>query len=59
MTKSLKQYGGVALIVIGAILLLSEYLKWLCGNWVLLAGLSCVIAGVCVHIYGIKRDGKY
>ncbi len=55
----LKQYGGVVLIGIGAILFLLYYLNWLSGNLVLLTGLFCVIAGVCGHVYGIKKSGKY
>ncbi len=54
-----KRYGGLALIVIGAILFLLEYLKWLSGNWVLLAGLFCIIAGISTHILLQKRGGKY
>ena len=54
-----KPYGGLALIVIGAILLLLEYLKWLTGNGVLLAGLFFIIAGIVTHILLQKRGGKY
>ena len=54
-----KRYGGLALIVIGAILFLLEHLNWLAGNWVLLAGLFCIIAGIVTHILLQKRGGKY
>jgi len=59
MMKYAKQYGGLALIVIGAILLLFEYLTWLSGNWVLLLGLFMIVGGVGMHVFMQKRDGKY
>ena len=45
----IKLYGGLALVVIGAILLFMAYLKWLSGNWVLLLGLFFIVAG-CVDV---------
>ena len=55
----IKLYGGLALVVIGAILLFMEYLKWLSGNWVLLLGLFMIVGGVGMHVFMQKRDGKY
>ncbi len=55
----IKLYGGLALVVIGAILLFMEYLKWLSGNWVLLLGLFFIVAGVITHVRMQKHHGKY
>ena len=54
-----KQYGGVALIGIGALLLLLNALSWVTGNTVLLTGLFFVVAGVFTHVFLQKRRGKY
>ncbi len=55
----LRQYGGLALIVIGAILLFTEYLSWLTGNWVLLLGLFFIIAGIILYVLMQKWTDKY
>ncbi len=57
--NAVKQYGGVALIVIGALLLLFNALTWVTGNTVLLTGLFFIIAGVIVHVFLQKWRGKY
>ena len=57
--NAVKQYGGVALIGIGALLLLFNALTWVTGNAVLLTGLFFIIAGVIVHVFQQKWRGKY
>ena len=57
--NAVKQYGGVALIGIGALLLLFNALTWVTGNTVLLTGLFFIIAGVIVHVFQQKWRGKY
>ena len=57
--NAVKQYGGVALIGIGALLLLFNALTWVTGNAVLLTGLFFIIAGVIMHVFLQKRRGKY
>ena len=56
---SLKPYWGVALIVVGAILLLLEYLEVITGNMVLLTGLTLIIIGIVAHVMVQKYGGKY
>ena len=56
---SLKPYWGVALIVVGAILLLLEYLEAITGNMVLLTGLTLIIIGIVAHVMVQKYGGKY
>jgi membrane-bound ClpP family serine protease len=56
---SLKPYWGVALIVVGAILLLLEYLEAITGNMVLLTGLTLIIIGIVTHVMVQKYGGKY
>ncbi len=55
----LKPYWGVALIVVGAILLLLEYLETITGNMVLLTGLTLIIIGIVAHVMVQKYGGKY
>ena len=56
---SLKPYWGVALIVVGAILLLLEYPEVITGNMVLLTGLTLIIIGIVAHVMVQKYGGKY
>jgi len=57
---TLKQYGGVALITIGAILLVISYIVgWTSNNLVLLLGLAIIIIGVVLHIKQQKKGDKY
>ena len=57
---TLKQYGGVALITIGAILLaISNIVGWTSNNLVLLLGLAIIIIGVVLHIKQQKKGDKY
>jgi len=57
---TLKQYGGLALISIGAILLAISYIVgWTSNNLVLLLGLGIIIFGVVLHIKQQKKDDKY
>ena len=51
---------GVALIVVGALLLIVSYIAgWTSSNLVLLAGLLLIVSGVVVHIRHQKKGGKY
>ena len=57
---TLRQYGGLALIVIGAILLAIAYLAgWTSSNLVLLAGLALIVFGVILHVKSAKSGDKY
>ena len=57
---TLKQYGGVALITIGAILLAISYIVgWTSNNLVLLLWLAIIIIGVVLHIKQQKKGDKY
>ena len=55
----LTTYGGLALILIGAILLLLHYLSWLSGNVVLIVGLVLIICGIILHVWLYKHNEKY
>ncbi len=55
----LTTYGGLALILIGAILLLLHYLSWLSGNVVLIVGLVLIICGIILHVWLYKHKEKY
>lgn len=55
----LTTYGGVALILIGAILLLLHYLSWLSGNLVLIVGLVLIICGILLYVWLYKHKEKY
>ena len=57
--NAVKQYGGVALIGIGALLLLLHALSVVNGNAVLLTGLFCIVIGIFTHVFLQKRTGKY
>ena len=57
---TLRHYGGVALITIGAILLAIAYLVgWTSSNLVLLVGLALIVIGVILHVRQYKKSGKY
>ena len=57
---TLRQYGGLALITIGAILLIVAYLVgWTSSNLVLLAGLVLIVFGVILHVKSAKSGDKY
>ena len=58
--NTLKHMMGVALIVVGALLLIVSYIAgWTSSNLVLLAGLLLIVSGVVVHIRHQKKGGKY
>jgi hypothetical protein len=58
--SSLKTYLGVALIVVGALLLGIGFLAgWTSSNLVLLSGLTFIILGVILHVKHIKSAEKY
>ena len=57
---TLRQYGGLALIVVGAILLAIAYLVgWTASNFVLLAGLVLIAFGIILHVKSAKSGDKY
>ena len=57
---TLRHYGGVALITIGAILLAISYiLGWTSSNLVLLLGLALIVFGIILHVKSAKSDDKY
>ena len=58
--KSLKAYLGVALVIIGAILLMVGYIAgWTSSNLVLLTGLIIIVLGAVLHIKQLKKSEKY
>ena len=57
---TLRHYGGVALITIGAILLAISYIfGWTSSNLVLLLGLALIVFGIILHVKSAKSDDKY
>ena len=56
---SLKPYAGVALTVVGALLLIGCYVAGIQSNAELLAGLALVILGFILHLWQLKRSEKY
>ena len=57
---TLRQYGGLALITIGAILLAISYiLGWTSSNLVLLLGLALIVFGIILHVKSAKLGDKY
>ena len=60
MMSGLKSYVGVALILVGALLLIVSYIAgWTSSNLVLLAGLILIILGAVQHIRQQKKYEKY
>ena len=60
MKNILKTYMGVALIVVGALLLVvSKVVGWTSSNLVLLSGLTIIVLGVVLHVKAIKITQKY
>lgn len=56
----LRQYLGVALIVVGALLLIVSYLAgWTNSNLILLIGLIIIIFGVTQYVRQQKSSEKY
>ncbi len=56
----LKSYLGVALVIIGALLLIGGYVAgWTSSNLVLLTGFILIIAGAVAHIRHLKKSEKY
>ena len=56
----LKSYLGVALVIIGALLLMVGYIAgWTSSNLVLLAGLILIIIGAVQYIRQQKKSEKY
>ena len=60
MMSGMRSYIGVALILVGALLLIVGYIAgWTSSNLVLLAGLLLVIIGAVQHIRQQKKYEKY
>ena len=60
MMTGLKSYLGVALVIIGALLLIVAYIVgWTSSNLVLLTGLIVIIIGAVLHIKLQKKSEKY
>lgn len=60
MMSGLGSYMGVALILVGALLLIVRYIAgWTSSNLVLLAGLILIIIGAVQHIRQQKKSEKY
>ena len=58
--KGLQPYSGVALIVIGALVLMVGYVaEWTSSNLILLVGLLLIILGVIQHVRQQKKREKY
>ena len=57
---TIKGYMGVALILLGALLLIVSYIAgWASSNLVLLSGLILIILGAFMHIKHLKSGEKY
>ena len=60
MMSGLKSYVGVALILVGALLLIVSYIAgWASSNLVLLSGLILIVLGAFMHIKHLKNGEKY
>ena len=57
---TIKGYMGVALILLGALLLIVSYIAgWASSNLVLLLGLILIVLGAFMHIKHLKNGEKY
>ena len=60
MMTGLKSYLGVALVIIGALLLMVGYIAgWTSSNLVLLTGLIIIVLGAVLHIKQQKKSEKF
>ena len=59
MTNRITKYLGMTLVLAGVILLLVFLLAGWNANGVLAAGWLLVVSGVVLHVWRLKRDGKY
>ena len=60
MMKSLKAYLGVALVIIGALLLIVGYMAgFTSSNLFLLGGFILILVGAVTHIKQLKKSEKY
>ena len=58
--KKLTPYIGLFLIIIGTIVLIMTRISTLSShNSLLLTGLSCIIAGIILHIRSIKHESNF
>ena len=60
MMSGMRSYIGVALILVGALLLIVGYIAgWTSSNLVLLTGLIIIVLGAVLHIKQQKKSEKY
>ena len=61
MTKNNRTtFLGIGFIVVGALTLVVTRIDSLSNhNWLLLTGLLLIVAGIVLHIRGIKRESNY
>ena len=60
MMSGIRSYIGVALILVGALLLIVGYIAgWTSSNLVLLTGLIIIVLGAVLHIKQQKKSEKY
>ncbi len=58
--KRINKLAGLALIIAGTLALAATRISALASsNGLLLTGLLLIVAGIVVHIYSIKHEGKY
>ncbi|MBQ9668456.1 MAG: hypothetical protein IJV45_06935 [Prevotella sp.] len=58
--KFLRKYGGLALIIIGVLLLTGLHLAhFTVVNALLLIPLGLILTGVVLHVWMMKRDSRY
>ena len=57
---TVRPYIGVALVIIGALLLVIGYVAgWTSSNLILLAGFIIIVVGAFTHIKQLKKSEKY
>ena len=58
--KKTPRFPGLLLIIIGTlVLLLTRFHSLSSHNWLLLAGMVCITAGIIIHIRSIKGESRY
>jgi len=57
--SSWRQYAGVALVCIGALLLIGCYVVHIEANFELFLGLGLIVFGAALHVRALKKGEKY
>jgi uncharacterized membrane protein HdeD (DUF308 family) len=58
--KKLTPFIGILLIIIGTLVLIATRFSTLSShNSLLITGLLCIVAGICLHIRAIKHESRY